>query len=206
MAGARVGGVARRGGVAAPSAQLPAPLSPGSRGQSVLSPPGSLPAQSVEPVSFSARVSPPPSHPSGVPGAGSVRKPRAIHSGMPRYELALILKAMQRVSDLPTAPPHHLTSPQSPPSPLGRRRRPFPQSPRGRRLRREAGGPGRGAFSLEGALVEGGRPPPARRGRVRAGGGGVPAREGVCLARGLAGREGGRAAGGGGTGRPSGSQ
>lgn len=96
MAGARVGGVARRGGVAAPSAQLPAPLSPGSRGQSVLSPPGSLPAQSVEPVSFSARVSPPPSHPSGVPGAGSVRKPRAIHSGMPRYELALILKAMQR--------------------------------------------------------------------------------------------------------------
>ena len=103
MAGARVGGVARRGGVAAPSAQLPAPLSPGSRGQSVLSPPGSLPAQSVEPVSFSARVSPPPSHPSGVPGAGSVRKPRAIHSGMPRYELALILKAMQRVSDLPTA-------------------------------------------------------------------------------------------------------
>ncbi|XP_055273309.1 28S ribosomal protein S6, mitochondrial [Moschus berezovskii] len=46
-----------------------------------------------QPVSSSARVSPPPS---GVPGAGSVRKPRAVHSGMPRYELALILKAMQR--------------------------------------------------------------------------------------------------------------
>lgn len=91
--GARVGGVARRGGVAAPSAQLPAALSPGSRGRSVLSPPGSLPAQLVKPVSFSARVSPPSS---GVLGAGSVRKPRAIRSGMPRYELALILKAMQR--------------------------------------------------------------------------------------------------------------
>ncbi|KAM7247972.1 hypothetical protein CapIbe_000011, partial [Capra ibex] len=81
-------------GRGSPSAQLPAPLSPGSRGRSVLSPPGSLPAQLVKPVGFSARVSPP--LPSGVPGAGSVRKPRAVHSGMPRYELALILKAMQR--------------------------------------------------------------------------------------------------------------
>ena len=73
--------------------QLSGALSPGSRGRSVLSPPGSLPAQLVKPVSFSARVSPPSS---GVLGAGSVRKPRAIDAGMPRYELALILKAMQR--------------------------------------------------------------------------------------------------------------
>lgn len=76
-----------------PSAQLPEPLSPGSRRRSVLSPPGSFSAQ--EPVRSSR--SPPLLRPGGWLGPES----RAVRSGMPRYELALILKAMQRVSDLP---------------------------------------------------------------------------------------------------------
>ncbi|XP_036736177.2 28S ribosomal protein S6, mitochondrial [Manis pentadactyla] len=71
-----------------PSAQLPEPLSPGSRRRSVLSPPGSFSAQ--EPVRSSR--SPPLLRPGGWLGPES----RAVRSGMPRYELALILKAMQR--------------------------------------------------------------------------------------------------------------
>lgn len=62
-------GIARRGrgapeGRGGPSAQLPEPLSPGSRGRIVLSPPGILPAEQL----FSSPLSPPLS----VSGAGSV--------------------------------------------------------------------------------------------------------------------------------------
>ncbi|XP_068401800.1 small ribosomal subunit protein bS6m [Eschrichtius robustus] len=69
-------------------AALPEPLSPGSFGRGVLSPPGSLPAQL--PVRF-------PAVPALLrPGSRLGSEPRAVRSGMPRYELALILKAMQR--------------------------------------------------------------------------------------------------------------
>lgn len=93
------GGVAWRGGRGAskgrggPSAQLPEPLSPGSRGPAALSPPGSLRSQQFG--------SSPRSPPLKRPGSRLGAEPRAVPLGMPRYELALILKAMQRVSDLP---------------------------------------------------------------------------------------------------------
>lgn len=54
--------------------------------------------------------------------------------GMPRYELALILKAMQRVSDLPFRT--HLPA-RAPPRPLGHRPSP---SPYGGEEARAAGG------------------------------------------------------------------
>ncbi|XP_012882883.1 PREDICTED: 28S ribosomal protein S6, mitochondrial [Dipodomys ordii] len=92
-------GVASRGGVA-PTAQLPEPLSPGSRGRSVLSPPpGSRPLQ--PPVRSHPSLPSQPRARTRVPapshrGTQSASEPRAERSGMPRYELALILKAMQR--------------------------------------------------------------------------------------------------------------
>lgn len=90
----RGGGVAWRGGRGAskgrggPSAQLPEPLSPGSRGPAALSPPGSLRSQQFG--------SSPRSPPLKRPGSRLGAEPRAVPLGMPRYELALILKAMQR--------------------------------------------------------------------------------------------------------------
>lgn len=92
---------------------------------------------------------------------------------MPRYELALILKAMRRVSDLPSdrVPARARPAASRPPSPA------CPACWTPGPLARSAGGRGRQG---------GARGSGARRGRVRAGGGGcVPARsrEGVCNAR-----------------------
>lgn len=113
------------------------------------------------------------------PGSRLGSEPRAACSGMPRYELALILKAMQRVSDLPL---RTRLPARAPSQPLGRRPPPSPPSPRGRR------GPGPRAAG-------GGRPRwggawgrPARRGRVRAAAGG-------CASHAAAGRSGWRAGG-----------
>lgn len=106
---------------------------------------------------------------------------------MPRYELALILKAMQRVSDLPfrTCLPA-----RAPPRPLGHRPS---SSPHGREEARAAGGGRAAGVRTEGARLGW----PARRGRVRAGGGGVPARErGSAVAGGCASQAAGQVGGG----------
>lgn len=132
------------------------------------------------------------------PGRRFREEPRAVHSGMPRYELALILKAMQRVSDLPLRARLLARVSQWP---LGRRP---PLSPRGR----------------EGVGAAGGRRAPAPRGRVGPAGrlgeaacareAGVcrrgSAAAGGCASHAAAGQAGWRAGGGWGAGQPTGVQ
>lgn len=133
------------------------PLNPGSRGRSVRSRCRLPPA--------ARRLAPP-----ALSSAGSRRSSRA--SAMPRYELALILKVMQRVSDLPLSTRLPVRAPQG-------RRAAAPRPSRGAG-RRPGPGPGRGRGRASAARARGpaGSARPRARGR-RGCACGRAAREGV---------------------------